>query len=161
MSGIKYIVKNPPCKSNSIELFSRKTNATPPGDFVNFCLTDNGGQVAPAYCDYLISTRYPSSQFTENRMIGLQWLCGMGINDTTNFQSVEENEEKLKFLRINSSDFWIVGIGEGNDGYLMSVSRKDCGKMYYCFFDSGEFFLIADSFSTFLKTIETKIPDIV
>ncbi len=81
----------------------------------------------------------------------------MGLHDasTASFQAVEGNEETLKFCGINSSDFWVIGIGEGNDGYLMKVSGNDYGKIYYCYFDSGEYFPIAESFSNFLKRIET------
>lgn len=146
-----YIEKHPPCARVVVDHYSLQSGGRPPEDFVRFCLSDNGGALEPHLCDYRVPQHYPNEAFTAEGMTGVQRLCGMGPMENADIYSVEGQEETLRFLGLPPSEHWVIALGDCYDGYLMGVADHNRGQVFYCYFDSGDMYLVAESFTEFIN----------
>lgn len=152
MRKIEFKISNPPASQESIDSYKRQSGGNPPLDFVDFCRLVNGGRLGDGFREFTVPGRYPNTTFSDGGHIDVSWLCGMGLNHSLRIRSVEGNEETLHFGGLAPSEYWVIALGAGNDGFILNVGQK-AGKVDYCLFDTGEHHEVADSFSEFLACL--------
>lgn len=156
MKKITYLHrKNARCTRDVIDHYSQQSGGRPPEDFVLFCLTDNGGELAPDLCDYRVPKRFPCKPFSVKRVVDAQILIGMGPMEDASIYSVEGQEETVMFLGLSPSEYWVIAHGGCNDGYLLGVADNNRGHVFYCYFDDGTMYPVAASFTEFINGLGT------
>jgi len=152
MKKIDFRNSNSPASQEAIDLYKSKSGGCPPSDYIEFCLLINGGRLGNNFRELTVPARYQNVSFSDGGHIDVSWICGIGLSDQLSKYTVEGNEERITFCELSPSEYWVIALGAGNDGFILNVGSAP-GKVCYCFFDTGEHHEVAASFSEFLDCL--------
>lgn len=126
-------------------------NAIIPSDYIEFCISDNGGGLSISNDSYKVPFGYGATLNLEGIEINLISLLGVGSNipeikSVTNATDLMTNHGFIEL-----SEHWVVALGGGSDCLIMKVTREGNGQISYLYTDTGETCVIAESFTQLLE----------